>query len=338
MAFPEVSVVLPCHNEQGNVERMHAAIRQLWANSSTEVEIIFVDDGSSDESAELIMKIAEHDPLIRLVRFSRNFGHQAALIAGLTEARGNAIITMDCDFQHPPELLPQMVQAWAGGAKVVQMVRTETADASLGKRLTSRGFYRLIHLLSDVPVVPGAADFQLLDRDVVDYLLQFRDRRPFLRGNIAWLGFPSQRISYAAPPREWGRSSYGVARMLRLALDAIISLSSRPLQISFYIGLSVIGLCLIYAAFILYHLEKGDEVAGWASTVLIVMFLGAVQLLSVGILGEYIARIYDLCRGLPPFVSYGGNSEPDISVGGARPPVTTDRGQRAVARPSGYSL
>ena len=126
--------------------------------------------------------------------------------------------------------------------------------------------------------------------------------------------------------------------MLRLALDAIISLSSRPLQISFYIGLSVIGLCLIYAAFILYHLEKGDEVAGWASTVLIVMFLGAVQLLSVGILGEYIARIYDLCRGLPPFVSYGGNSEPDISVGGARPPVTTDCGQRAVARPSGYSL
>jgi dolichol-phosphate mannosyltransferase len=170
---------------------------------------------------------------VRLVRFGRNFGHQAALLAGLETARGAAVITLDCDLQHPPELLPQMVQAWRSGAPVVRMVRLQTQGAGLLKRITSRLFYWLINLLSEAPVVNGAADYQLLDRRVVAGLLQFRDRQPFLRGLVAWLGFPSVQLEYAVPPRSGGKSGYSLRKMLRLSAQAITGVSSAPLRLSF---------------------------------------------------------------------------------------------------------
>jgi dolichol-phosphate mannosyltransferase len=212
------------------------------------------------------------------------------------------VITLDCDLQHPPELLPRMLQAWRGGAKVVQMVRTGTAGAGALKQVSSRLFYRFLNLVSETPVQGGAADYQLLDRAVVEAVLQFRDRNPFLRGLVAWLGFPVVRIDYAAPERTAGKSGYTVRKMLRLSIQAVTGLSSKPLRFSFYFGLLAVVLCVIYATFAVIALAAGRTVPGWTSVIVLVTFLGAVQLVSIGIAGEYIARIYEQTRGVPRYV------------------------------------
>jgi len=189
-----ISVVVPAFNEESNVPKIYQAIRTALAGER--FELIFVDDGSSDQTAARVRELRASDAAVRLIRFGRNFGHQAALTAGLESARGAAAITLDCDLQHPPELLPRMVAAWRGGAKIVQMVRVGSEGAGWLKDLTSALFYGLINLISDTPVVRGAADFQLLDREVIEGVLRFRDRKPFLRGLITWLGFDSTQMEY----------------------------------------------------------------------------------------------------------------------------------------------
>ncbi len=295
-----LSVVIPAYNEEQNVAPMLAAVRQALAGE--EFEVLFVDDGSTDATAERIRHLRASDAAVRLVRFSRNFGHQAALAAGLEAARGAAVITLDCDRQHPPAMLPKMVEAWRGGARVVQMVRTGTEGAGLFKRASSALFYKLLAALSETPVVSGAADYQLLDREVVDAVLRFRDRNPFLRGLVAWLGFPAARIEYVAPRRAAGSSGYTVRKMLRLSVQAITGLSSKPLRFAFYLGLATAAVSLAYAVFALAALWAGHTVQGWTSVVVTVTFLGAVQLVSLGVIGEYIARIYEQTRGMPRYV------------------------------------
>jgi glycosyltransferase involved in cell wall biosynthesis len=298
---PALSIVIPAHNEEKNIGPLHDAVRSALG-AAEKLEIIFVDDGSTDRTPERIRELRAERAGVRLIRFGRNFGQQAALLAGLEAARGAAVITMDCDLQHPPELLPKMIEAWRAGAKVVQMVRRQTAGASVFKRATSRFFYGLINLLSETPVTSGAADYQLLDREVVNALLQFRDRNPFLRGLVAWLGFPAVSLEYAAHERHAGTSSYSTRRMLRLSMQAITGLSSKPLRFAFYLGLLTAVLCLAYAVFALVALAAGRTVQGWTSVVVIVSFLGSVQLVSIGIVGEYIARVYEQTRGVPRFV------------------------------------
>ncbi|MBV9506431.1 MAG: glycosyltransferase family 2 protein [Acidobacteriia bacterium] len=292
-----LSVVLPAYNEEKNIRAMYGAVRS--ALSEEAIEFVFVDDGSSDGTADAVRGLREEGAPVRLVRFGRNFGHQAALFAGLERAHGSAIIMMDCDLQHPPDLLPCMTRAWRGGAKVVQMVRLKTEDAHLFKRVSSRLFYAVLNFLSEVPVQAAAADFQLLDRQVVDAVLQFKDRKPFVRGLISWLGFPVTRIEYTASARHAGVSGYSLRKMLRLSVQAITGLSSKPLQISFYMGLLSSAFCLAYALFAVIGYFKGLTIPGWTSVIIVVTFLGAVQLLSVGILGEYIARIYEQSRAVP---------------------------------------
>jgi dolichol-phosphate mannosyltransferase len=296
-----VSIVMPAFNEEPNIDKMHAAIRHALAPEAI-LEIIFVDDGSRDGTAERVRALAMHDPAVRLVRFGRNFGHQAALTAGLERARGAAVITLDCDLQHPPELLGPMVEAWRNGSRIVQMVRRDTVGAGLWKRITSGLFYRFINLLSETPVTAGAADFQLLDRDVVDAVLRFRDRQPFLRGLISWLGYPATSIEYVASARSAGHSSYSTRKMLKLCIQAITGLSSRPLRVSFYLGIAAAMFCLVYAAYAIVQLWKGNTVPGWTSVFVMVTFLGAVQLVSIAILGEYVARIHEQSRGTPRYV------------------------------------
>jgi glycosyltransferase involved in cell wall biosynthesis len=273
------------------------------------LEIIFVDDGSTDGTAECVRELRAQNPVVRLIRFGRNFGQQPALMAGLEAARGAAVITLDCDLQHPPELLSRMMEAWRDGAKVVQMVRTKTADAGLFKRLTSKLFYRFVNLLSETPVLSGAADYQLLDRAVVDAVLQFRDRYPFLRGLVGWLGFPATRIEYSAPERSGGKSGYTLGKMLRLSLQAVTGLSSKPLRFSFYFGLLTAAFCVIYAIFAVIAMAAGKTVQGWTSVIVIVTFVGAVQLVSIGIVGEYIARVYEQTRGVPRYVIVEGDDQ-----------------------------
>lgn len=303
---PLLSIVVPAYNEEKNVPAVYQAIRSALAGSGS-VEIIFVDDGSTDRTAECVRDLRALDAAVRLIRFGRNFGQQPALLAGLECARGAAVITLDCDLQHPPELLPRMVQAWRNGAQVVQMVRTQTADAGFFKTLSSRIFYRFVNMLSETPVVSGAADYQLLDRVVVDSVLQFRDRHPFLRGLVAWLGFPAAKIEYTASARRMGTSGYTLRKMLRLSLQAVMGLSSKPLRFSFYFGLLTAMFCVLYAAFAVIALAAGKAVQGWTSVIVMVTFLGAVQLVSIGIVGEYIARIYEQSRGVPRYVIVEGD-------------------------------
>jgi glycosyltransferase involved in cell wall biosynthesis len=277
---------------------MYESIRSALSEREA-VEIIFVDDGSSDATPDAIRRLRHEGAPVRLIRFGRNFGHHAALFAGLENAHGMAVITMDCDLQHPPELLPHMIQAWRNGAKVVQMVRIETTGANFFKKLSSKWFYRLLNLLSEIPVVSGAADFQLLDRQVVNAVLQFKDRTPFLRGLVIWLGFTSIRLEYVAGPRHAGASAYTLRKMLHLSVQAITSLSSKPLRVSFYLGFCATIASLAYALFALIEYLAGNTVQGWTSVIVAVTFLGAVQLFSIGIVGEYIARIYEQSRGVP---------------------------------------
>jgi len=296
-----LSLILPAYNEELNIRRVYEEIRHSLGWSQN-IEIIFVDDGSSDGTAQCVRDLRREDPTVRLIRFGRNFGHQAALFAGLEAARGAAVVTLDCDLQHPPELLPRMVEAWRSGAKVVQTVRLQTSGASWFKRLSSNCFYHFINLLSEVPLIRGAADYQLLDRAVVDDVLRFRDRQPFLRGLVAWLGYTPVRFEYVAPARTAGQSGYSAAKMLRLAVHAITGLSSKPLRFSLYLGCLTALLCLAYIVYAIFEFVAGRTIQGWTSVIVVVLFLGAVQLVSVGVLGEYIARVYEQARGVPRFV------------------------------------
>jgi dolichol-phosphate mannosyltransferase len=311
-----ISVVVPAFNEEPNIPGIYQGI--LAAMAGERFELIFVDDGSSDHTAARIRELRAADPAVRLIRFGRNFGHQAALAAGLESARGAAAITLDCDLQHPPELLPQMLAAWRQGAKIVQMVRVGSEGAGWYKDFTSRLFYGLINLVSETPVVRGAADFQLLDRDVIVSLLRFRDRQPFLRGLVSWLGFDSTRIEYTPRARRDGHSSYSFRRMLRLSLHALTGLSSKPLRASFYLGLITAVFCLIYSAFAVAALAEGKTLPGWTSVIVAVAFLGAVQLVSVGILGEYIGRIYEQTRCTPRYVIVERDEPDGPPAGGLR--------------------
>lgn len=310
-----VSVVIPAYNEELNVRVVFERVRDCLPVADL-LEVIFVDDGSTDGTAKGVRELRAESKKVRLVRFGRNFGHQAALLAGLDAAIGAAVITLDCDLQHPPELLPQMVEAWRNGARVVQMVRLQTQGAGPFKRITSDLFYRFINLLSEAPVVKGAADYQLLDRKVVDALLLFRDRQPFLRGLVAWLGFPSTQLFYEAPARFAGKSGYSLRKMLRLSVQAVTGLSSMPLRLAFYLGLAAACGCLAYGAYAVVRFVGGKTVQGWTSMMVVLTFLGAAQLVSVGVLGEYIGRVFEQTRGMPRFVAIE-RDEP--SMGGHQP-------------------
>ena len=296
-----ISVIIPAYNEGSNILSMVAAVRSALQSWET-YEIIFVDDGSSDNTSHLVREVRAQDPRVHLIRFGRNFGQQSALLAGFKAARGAAVITLDCDLQHPPVLLPQMLLAWRNGAKVVQMVRMQTDGVSWGKKLSSRAFYAFINLLSETPVVRGAADFQLLDRMVVDAILQFKDRYPFVRGLVGWLGFATTQIEYAAPRRQSGNTGYTLRKMSALSLQAFMGLSSKPLRLSLYLGLLTATFCVLYAGFAIAALISGKTVPGWTSVIVMVTFIGAIQLVSIGILGEYLARVYDQSRGIPRYV------------------------------------
>jgi glycosyltransferase involved in cell wall biosynthesis len=299
---PEISIVAAAYNEAANIEKFHAAVRSALGGETSAVELIFVDDGSTDTTASAVRALRTRDPLVRLVRLSRNFGNQAAFLAGIRAARGQAVITLDCDLQHPPAEFSRMIAAWRGGARVVQMVRRKNPDAGWLKRATSRWFHRLLEQLTDLPLIEGAGDFRLLDRSAALQVLKFSDSRPFYRGMVSWLGAPSVCLEYQAASRTEGRSGIGWRKRLRLSLDAITALSIRPLRLALLLGCSAVILSLGYALFVLVAYIRSGSVAGYPTIIFTVTFLGAVQLISIGVLGEYIGRIYEQSRQLPPYV------------------------------------
>jgi len=309
-AQPLVSVVVPAFNEEGNIDLLYEAVNQAIGTTGLRFEMLFVDDGSKDATLRRVLALHHRDPRVRPIALTRNFGHQAALVAGLEAARGDAVITMDCDLQHPPHLIPDMIAAWRRGSPIVQMIREDTLGASVAKRAVSRVFYKLINFLSDTPITPDAADFQLLDREALESLLKLGDSRPFLRGMVAWLGYPRTELRYTAAARTIGRSSYDFRRMLNLSLDAITNFSTKPLRIAFYLGCLSAVLSLAYLIYIAIAFARGKVVEGWSSLMVVLLFLGATQLMTLGILGEYIGRIFDQTRARPRYLAMSSDDDP----------------------------
>jgi dolichol-phosphate mannosyltransferase len=302
-ARPELSVVIPVLNESRNVAPLLDRLAPILSGLSTNFEIIYVDDGSTDDTAASISTLAVRQPVVRLVQLARNFGHQAALCAGLAAARGDAVITMDGDLQHPPELIPVLVMEWRGGAEVVQTIRREPADGNPVKRAASRGFYRLLSRISRVRVTPGAADFRLMSREAVAAFLACAERCRFNRGLVQWIGFDCVEVPYDAAPRHTGRSKYSWRAMFRLAADAVFSFSTWPLRLAGLAGVIVSAGAAVYLLYALWAALFTDwTVPGWTSLLGTMLVLGGVQLITLWILGEYVGRLYEEVKQRPLYV------------------------------------
>ena len=298
-----VSVVVPAFNEEENVEAVHEAVAAVFAAlPAYRFELILVDDGSSDGTMEQVRALAGRVPEVFFLELSRNFGHQQALGAGLRHARGQAVISLDADLQHPPQLIPEMIRRWENGAEVVYTVREEDPDLPTLKRLTSRGFYGVLNFLSDQELEPGTADFRLLDRKVVDVLNSLRERNPFLRGLTAWVGFRQESLPYRPDPRHAGVSKYTVRKMMRLAVEGITSFSVKPLYFAVYAGLLFAGLSLLFIPYVLASIAMGRAVSGWASTLMAIVFFGGLQLIVLGIIGIYLGKLFMQAKMRPSFI------------------------------------
>ena len=300
---PFLSVVIPAYNEKDNIAPLAAAIAEVLPRGMTR-ELIFVNDGSSDGSLETLRALSAGDPGVRYISFSRNFGHQAALRAGIEAARGECTVMMDGDFQHPPALIPELIDAYRRGYDIVQTRRQDDkARASPGKRLTSRLFYSLVNALSDTRIEPGTADFRLLSRRAREAVLALREHNLFLRGALPWIGLPTAIIDYVPAERRSGVSKYSLSKMLSLALDGITSFSTRPLRLTSFAGLLFSGAGFAYALYALaVRLFTDRAVEGWTSLLISVLIIGGIQLLSLGILGEYLGKLFLEAKGRPHYI------------------------------------
>jgi len=298
-----VSVVVPMFNEQDNINEFYKRITEAMSALPYEYELIFVDDGSKDKTALLLNELVQKDSRVQAYLFSRNFGHQLALTCGLDHAAGDAVITMDGDLQHPPELLPQLVQLWAEGNEIVQTVRKATEDASFFKNLTSFVYYKMINAVSKVHITPGGSDFRLMDRRAVEAFRLYRERARFVRGMINNLGFKYVTVEFVAPPRFAGTSKYNFRKMLHFALDGITAFSNVPLRWALYAGLffgfgSI--LLLVHVIYVKYVIQ--DAVPGWTTLTASVLFLGGIQLVGIGIVGEYVGRVFEEVKQRPLYI------------------------------------
>ena len=289
-----LSLIVPFYNEEDTIGLFAASVLPvLEALADIQWEIICVDDGSRDATLPRLLDLAAAQPLIRVVELSRNFGKEAALTAGLEAARGDAVIPMDADLQDPPELIPQMLAAWRGGAEVVLARRADRSTDSMMKRGTAALFYRLTRSISNIELPENVGDFRLLDRTVVEALRRLPERQRFMKGLFAWLGFKTVVLDYARTTRAAGSSKFSGFKLWNFALEGFTSFSTTPLKIWTYLGAVGAVVALIYALFIMLRtLILGNEVPGYASIFVAVTFFGSVQLISIGVLGEYIGRIY----------------------------------------------
>ena len=298
-----LSVIIPCYNEEAVLRATHERLTNVMNGMNVDYELIFVNDGSRDRTQELLAELQTFDPRMRVLLLSRNFGHQIAVTAGLEEALGAAVVIIDADLQDPPEVIPQMVQLWRAGNEVVYGLRDEREGESRFKLWTAKVFYRLINRLSETKMPLDAGDFRLLDRKVVDVINAMPERARFLRGMVSWAGFRQVPLHYARAARQAGDSKYPLRKMVHFAMDGIISFSLVPLKIAIWTGFLAIWIAVagIIVAIVDRLLNK-QLPRGWASLFVAVLFMGGVQLVSLGILGEYLGRIYKEVKRRPLYV------------------------------------
>jgi len=299
---PSLSIVIPALNEKDNIFPLLNRLEQVLGKLPFLTEIIFVDDGSTDGTAEEVMRAHADDARVGLIKFSRNFGHEAAVLAGLDYAKGEAVVVMDADLQHPPEVIPELVSKWQAGADLVQTIRKDEAGGGFIKRWTSRLFYLLIQKLTAVPIIPGATNFFLINRKALRDLLQCREHNRFNRGLIAWIGFQRDLVKYTCQSRHSGETKYTFYKMLVLALNAIFSFSVTPLRIAGIAGLVIVFLSTLYLIFVLCaRFFTTKVISGWTSIIGLVTLFGGMQLIIAWIMGEYIARIAEESRRRPHY-------------------------------------
>ena len=298
-----ISILIPVYNEEGNVPAITKAIQEVFANLAFDFEIVFVNDGSADNSLSIIKKIAETQTNIFYISFSRNFGKDNALLAGLKYANGDAIVTIDADLQHPPEMIPEMLALWEQGNDIVYTHReNKNEHASNFNQFTSKMFYRIVNNLSDVELEDGIADYRLLDKKVVNVLNNLHEDRPFFRGLVKWVGFQQKGIPYTPNPRIAGETKYSTKALTRLALQGITSFSVKPLTIAIYLGLTFSVLSTLYIPYVLISLYKGYAISGWTSIIVTIAFFGGLQLMILGILGIYLGKLFMQSKQRPHFI------------------------------------
>lgn len=297
-----VSIIIPAFNEAENIPVICSEIISIFKGLTYNYEIILVADGCTDNTLDVINELVTSNKHILYIEFSRNFGHQLALKAGLDHTSGDCAISLDCDMQHPPELIPSLLTKWEEGYEVVYTIRKEDKNLPLLKRITSKLFYKTLNSLSNVELETGSADFRLIDKKVVIVIRNFLETEPFLRGLFKWIGFRQYAIEYEPTPRFSGKSKYNVKKMAGFALQGVTSFSVKPLYGAIYLGFTFSLLSIIYIPYVLYAIYTGKQVSGWASTIMTIVFFGGLQLIILGIIGIYIGKMFIQSKHRPNYI------------------------------------
>lgn len=309
-----VSIVVPVYNEGDNIEHFAVAVEAEMTNLAYDWELIFVDDGSKDNSLGIIERLQEQNKHIKVLALSRNCGHQMALTCGLDHAQGDAVISMDGDMQHPPALIPELLRIWEEGYEIVQTIRLDTQGVSWLKKKTSELYYKLINNLSSVNIRPGGSDFRLLDRQAVEALRKYREHDRFLRGMVTLLGFKMAEVPFVAPPRFAGKSKYSFSKMAKLAVDGIVGYSVVPLRAAFVAGIILALFSFLLFLHVLYAYVCDEAVSGWTTIMVCLSLFGGTQLIMLGVMGEYLGRIYTEVKNRPLYLLKNDGNEEKSNV------------------------
>jgi len=299
----KLSIIIPIYNEQGNIDRLINRLKGVVAQLNIDCEYVFINDGSKDDSINIIRNLAKIDPSVKYINFSRNFGHQIAVTAGLDKAKGDRIVIIDADLQDPPELIIEMFHKMDEGFEVVYAKRKARKGESWMKKFTARMFYRILKAITSVNIPVDTGDFRIMDRKIVDVLNQMPEQQKFLRGQISWIGFNQTYVEYERDERNAGETGYTYKKMIRFALDGITSFSNFPLKFASICGFVVSGIAFVVMLYALYsRFISKDYIEGWTSIIISVLFLGGIQLISIGIIGEYISRLSSNVRNRPLYI------------------------------------
>lgn len=305
MSKQSLSVIIPCYNEELMIEKTYQRVKNVVSQlTQVDTQIIFINDGSKDQTANQLNKIAANDSKVYVIHFSRNFGHQAAVTAGINNCNTDFAIIIDADLQDPPELFAEMIDLYNSSAcNAIYCVRKSRPGETWFKKITAKYFYRLMDRLSEVPIPLDTGDFRLIDKHIINEFKQLTESNKFVRGLISWIGFVQIPFYYERHEREEGETKYPLKKMIRFALNGIMYFSKKPLKISIQLGLMSTLLALMLLVYILYgYFVSGQAVAGWASTLTIVIFFGGIQLLTIGLVAQYIANIFDEVKGRPDYI------------------------------------